>query len=242
MARPLEGIRVLDATVWFQGPVCAQYLADMGAEVIHLERPVTGDQARGVKSIAAVPVADWNQYFLAVNRNKKSVVIDLKSEAGRELFYELVKTSDVVLTNFSVGVTKRLGIDHDTLAKHNPRIVTCAISGFGETGPNRFNVSFDMVAQGTGGGMSIMFPMVLMMVIFYFLLIRPQSKREKERKLMVEALKNGDSVVTRGGIVGSVQSVKNDTLTIRSLESKFEVYKDAVERVIADRGDLKENK
>ncbi len=97
-------------------------------------------------------------------------------------------------------------------------------------------------APPAGGGMSIMFPMVLMMVIFYFLLIRPQTKREKERKKMVEALKNGDSVVTRGGIVGSVQSVKNDTLTIRSLESKFEVYKDAVERVITDRGDLKENK
>ena len=97
-------------------------------------------------------------------------------------------------------------------------------------------------APPAGGGMSIMFPMVLMMVIFYFLLIRPQTKREKERKLMVKALKNGDSVVTRGGIVGSVQSVKNDTLTIRSLESKFEVYKDAVERVITDRGDLKENK
>ena len=97
-------------------------------------------------------------------------------------------------------------------------------------------------APPPSGVMGIMLPMVLMMVIFYFLLIRPQSKREKARKLMVEALKNGDSVVTRGGIVGSVQSVKNDTLTIRSLESKFEVYKDAVERVIADRGDLKENK
>ena len=94
-------------------------------------------------------------------------------------------------------------------------------------------------APGIGG---MLLPMVLMMVLFYFLLIRPQTKREKERKKMVEALKNGDSVVTRGGIVGSVQSVKNDTLTIRSLESKFEVYKDAVERVIADRGDLKENK
>ena len=94
-------------------------------------------------------------------------------------------------------------------------------------------------APGIGG---MLLPMVLMMVLFYFLLIRPQTKREKERKKMVEALKNGDSVVTRGGIVGSVQSVKNDTLTIRSLESKFEVYKDAVERVITDRSDLKENK
>ena len=94
-------------------------------------------------------------------------------------------------------------------------------------------------APGIGG---MLLPMVLMMVLFYFLLIRPQTKREKERKKMVEALKNGDSGVTRGGIVGSVQSVKNDTLTIRSLESKFEVNKDAVERVITDRGDLKENK
>ena len=94
-------------------------------------------------------------------------------------------------------------------------------------------------APGIGG---MLLPMVLMMVLFYFLLIRPQTKREKDRKKMVEALKNGDSVVTRGGIVGSVQSVKNDTLTIRSLESKFEVYKDAVDRVITDRADLKENK
>ena len=97
-------------------------------------------------------------------------------------------------------------------------------------------------APPAGGGMSFMFTMVLMMVIFYFLLIRPQTKREKERKKMVEALKNGDSVVTRGGIVGSVQSVKSDTITLRSLESKFEVYKDSVERVITDRADLKENK
>ena len=94
-------------------------------------------------------------------------------------------------------------------------------------------------APGIGG---LLFPMVLMMVIFYFLLIRPQTKREKERKKMVEAIKSGDSVVTRGGIVGSVQSVKSDTITLRSLESKFEVYKDAVERVITDRADLKENK
>ena len=97
-------------------------------------------------------------------------------------------------------------------------------------------------APPAGGGMSFMFTMVLMMVIFYFLLIRPQTKREKERKKMVEAIKSGDSVVTRGGIVGSVQSVKSDTITLRSLESKFEVYKDAVERVITDRADLKENK
>ena len=108
--------------------------------------------------------------------------------------------------------------------------------------PDQLTILAQAAPQNAPGIGGMLFPMVLMMVIFYFLLIRPQTKREKERKKMVEALKNGDSVVTRGGIVGSVQSVKNDTLTIRSLESKFEVYKDAVERVITDRSDLKENK
>lgn len=108
--------------------------------------------------------------------------------------------------------------------------------------PDQLTILAQAAPQNAPGIGGMLLPMVLMMVIFYFLLIRPQTKREKERKKMVEALKNGDSVVTRGGIVGSVQSVKNDTLTIRSLESKFEVYKDAVERVITDRSDLKENK
>ena len=108
--------------------------------------------------------------------------------------------------------------------------------------PDQLTILAQAAPQNAPGIGGMLLPMVLMMVIFYFLLIRPQTKREKERKKMVEVLKNGDSVVTRGGIVGSVQSVKNDTLTIRSLESKFEVYKDAVERVITDRSDLKENK
>jgi CoA:oxalate CoA-transferase len=94
-------------------------------------------------------------YFLTLNRNKKSVTIDLKSERGRELFYELVKVSDVVLYNFSAGVAERLQIDHGHLGHHNPRIISVSITGFGETGPNKDAVSFDMVAQGTGGGMSI---------------------------------------------------------------------------------------
>ena len=105
-----------------------------------------------------------------------------------------------------------------------------------------------MIAQATApapaqsGGFEMFLPMVFMIVIFYFLLIRPQTKREKERKKMVEALKSGDSVVTRGGIVGTVQSVKADTVTIRSLESKFELEKYSVERQITDKSELKENK
>ena len=82
MTRALEGIRVLDFTQWLQGPVCAQHLADFGAEVIHVERPGTGDGARGVRSIKALPVGDWNQYFLVINRNKKSLAIDLKKKQG----------------------------------------------------------------------------------------------------------------------------------------------------------------
>ena len=97
-------------------------------------------------------------------------------------------------------------------------------------------------APAQSGGFEMFLPMILMIVIFYFLLIRPQTKREKERKKMVESLKSGDSVVTRGGVIGTVQSVKADTVTIRSLESKFELEKYSVERQITDKSELKDNK
>ncbi|MEE3326432.1 MAG: CoA transferase [Myxococcota bacterium] len=153
MPKPLEGIRVLDATVWFQGPVCAQFLADMGAEVIHLERPVTGDQARGVKSIAAVPVADWNQYFLAVNRNKKSVAIDLKKDEGRDLVHQLVAKSDVFLWNQGLESLTGLGLDYDTLKTLNPRLIHATNSGYGIQG-SVSKPSFDMTVQALTGIMA----------------------------------------------------------------------------------------
>ena len=153
MSRALEGIRVLDATVWFQGPVCAQLLADFGAEVIHIERPVTGDQARGVRSIAAVPVAEWNQYFLCVNRNKKSFAVDLKSEGGRELMHKLVEKSDVFLWNQGLESLAGLGLDYDTLSAINPRLVYATNSGYGHAGS--FNKpSFDMTVQALTGIMT----------------------------------------------------------------------------------------
>ncbi|MFP8874330.1 MAG: CoA transferase, partial [Myxococcota bacterium] len=99
MTRPLDGIRVLDLTQWLQGPVCAQYLADFGAEVIHVERPVTGDGARGVRSIKALAVGDWNQYFLVINRNKKSLAVNLKQAEGQAILHRLVEESDVFLSN-----------------------------------------------------------------------------------------------------------------------------------------------
>ncbi|MDE0884408.1 MAG: CoA transferase [Myxococcota bacterium] len=153
MAKPLEGIRVLDATVWFQGPVCAQYLADMGAEVIHVERPVTGDQARGVRSIAAVPVADWNQYFLAVNRNKKSIAVDLKKDEGRELLHRLVEKSDVFLWNQGLESLPGLGLDYETLSAINPKLIYATNSGYGTAGAVH-KPSFDMTVQALTGIMA----------------------------------------------------------------------------------------
>ena len=151
--RPLDGVRVLDATVWFQGPVCAQLLADLGAEVIHIERPVTGDQARGVRSIAAVPVADWNQYFLCVNRNKKSLAVDLKSEGGRELMHGLAAKADVFLWNQGLESLSGLGLDYATLSAINPRLVYATNSGYGHAGD--FNKpSFDMTVQALTGIMA----------------------------------------------------------------------------------------
>jgi crotonobetainyl-CoA:carnitine CoA-transferase CaiB-like acyl-CoA transferase len=129
--KALEGIRVLDLTQWLQGPVCAQYLADFGAEVIHVERPVTGDGARGVRSIKALAIGDWNQYFQVINRNKKSLAIDLKKEEGQKLFYELVEKSDVFLSNFQMENLKAWGLTWEKLREVNPRLVYATNTGYG---------------------------------------------------------------------------------------------------------------
>lgn len=131
MAKALEGIRVLDLTQWLQGPVCAQYLADFGAEVIHIERPVTGDGARGVRSIKALPVGDWNQYFLVINRNKKSMAVNLKKSEGQELFYKLVEKADVFLSNFQLDILKAWGLTYEKLSEINPRLIYATNTGYG---------------------------------------------------------------------------------------------------------------
>ena len=153
MAKALEGIRVLDLTQWLQGPVCAQHLADFGAEVIHIERPVTGDGARGVRSIKALPVGDWNQYFLVINRNKKSLAIDLKKKEGQELFYELVKKADVFLSNFPIGVLKGLNLDYQKLKEVNSGIIYATNTGYGHAvEANR--PSYDINVQALTGIMT----------------------------------------------------------------------------------------
>jgi len=138
------------------GPYCTMMLADLGAETIKVEPLGKGEGTRAL--LADDPEHSrhgMGAYFLTLNRNKKSVAIDLKRPEGVAIFRELVAVSDVVVTNYSAGVSERLGIDHERLAAVNPRIVTCSISGFGETGPHRDWKAFDIVAQGTGGGMSV---------------------------------------------------------------------------------------
>jgi len=152
----LADIVVLDLTHMLSGPYGAMLLTDLGARTIKVEPPGDGE---GTRQLLAHN-RDYSRqgmgaYFLTLNRNKQSVCVDLKSDEGRAVFYDLVRQADVVIDNFSVGVTHRLRIDHDTLAAINPRIVTCSISGFGETGPETARPAFDQVVQGMGGGMSI---------------------------------------------------------------------------------------
>ncbi len=154
--RALDGITVLDLTHMLSGPYGAMILTDLGARTIKVEPPGSGEGTRALLATSPDFARDgMGAYFLTLNRGKQSVALDLKQEAGREVFYDLVRQADVVIDNFSVGVTQRLGIDHDTLAGINPRIVTCSISGFGETGPDPLRPAFDQVVQAMGGGMSI---------------------------------------------------------------------------------------
>ena len=155
-AGALDGVRVLDLTHMLAGPWASMLMADLGADVVKIEPPGTGERTRRLlEDHPDYSLDGMGAYHLTLARNKRSVALDLKSDRGHALFLELARTADVVLTNFAVGVTERLRIDHDTLAALHPRLVTCAISGFGETGPRRHDVAFDMVAQAVGGGMSI---------------------------------------------------------------------------------------
>ena len=146
----------IDLTHMLSGPIGAMLLADLGARTIKVEPPGKGELTRGL--LAKDPKNSLNgmgAYFLTLNRNKESICINLKSGEGLALFYELVKKADIVLSNFSPGVTARLKIDYDELTKVNERIITCTVTGFGESGPAFKRPAFDMVAQGYGGGMSI---------------------------------------------------------------------------------------
>ena len=154
--KPLSNIKVLDLTHMLSGPYGSMILADMGCDVIKIEPPRKGEGTR--RLLENDPDYSHNgmgAYFYTLNRNKKSVAIDLKNQEGLEIFYALIKKADVVISNFSAGVTKKLKIDFDTLKTINPKIITCTVSGFGETGPDFQRPAFDQIAQALGGGMSI---------------------------------------------------------------------------------------
>ncbi|MDQ0338191.1 crotonobetainyl-CoA:carnitine CoA-transferase CaiB-like acyl-CoA transferase [Caldalkalibacillus uzonensis] len=149
--RPLDGIRVIDLSRILSGPYCTMTLADLGAEVIKVEPP-NGDDTRGW---GPPFVVEESAYFLSVNRNKKSIVLNLKTEEGREIFLKMVKEADVVVENFRPGTLDRLKIGYDVLKEVNPRIILASISGYGQTGPYRNKPGYDVIAQGVGGLTSV---------------------------------------------------------------------------------------
>ncbi|MFT0858754.1 CaiB/BaiF CoA transferase family protein [Ancylobacter sp. G4_0304] len=152
MALPLEGIRVLDISQVMAGPFCCMLLADMGADVIKIEPPGTGDSTR--HSMGFRLKGTDSPGFLALNRNKRSITLDLKSPEDREVLYALVKTADVLVENARPGVASRLGMDYATLKAINPRLVYASISGFGQTGPWSQRPGFDLIAQAVSGVLS----------------------------------------------------------------------------------------
>jgi len=151
----LSGVRVLDLTNVLAGPFCTLHLALLGAEVIKIENPKDGDLARKLGIVPALNEQLMGTSFLAQNSNKKSVTLNTKSPEGKELFKKLVMSADVLVENFRPDVMDRLGLGYKTLSQMNPRLVYCAISGFGQTGPDAFKPAYDQIIQGLSGVMAI---------------------------------------------------------------------------------------
>jgi formyl-CoA transferase len=155
MPTPLAGIRVLDLTNVLAGPFCCHQLAHLGAEVIKVETPAGGDLARQLGADAELNRRGMGVSFLAQNAGKRSITVDLKHPRGREVFHRLVAGAQVLVENFRPGVMDRLGLGHEALRAHNPALVYCAISGFGQDGPLRDAPAYDQIVQGMSGMMSI---------------------------------------------------------------------------------------
>ena len=151
MPGSLDGVRVVDLTTQLAGPYCTMLLADMGADVIKVERPGGGDEKRKSPPF----VGGEGAVFMMINRNKRSVVLDLKSDEGRRACYRLAVQSDVLVENYRPGVAGRLGLGYERLREANPRLVYCSISGFGQTGPMSERGGFDLMAQAMSGLMSV---------------------------------------------------------------------------------------
>jgi formyl-CoA transferase len=152
MAGALEGLKVLDLSRVLAGPLCTMMLADLGADVVKVERPGGGDETR-----------EWgppwagteSAYYLCVNRNKRSITVDMKSDEGRDLVRRLARESDVVVENFKTGTLERMGLGYESLRAENPGLIYCSITGYGQTGPDADQPGYDFAIQGRGGIMSI---------------------------------------------------------------------------------------
>ncbi|MFP4368376.1 MAG: CaiB/BaiF CoA transferase family protein [Candidatus Kapaibacterium sp.] len=155
MKKLLEGIRVLDLTNVLSGPFATLHLAWLGAEVIKIENPKDGDLARKLGCLPEYNQKLMGTSFLAQNSNKKSVTINLKEEKGKEIFLKLAETADVLVENFRPGVMDRLGLGYEVLSEKNPGLVYCAVSGFGQTGPDAKKPAYDQIIQGLSGVMAV---------------------------------------------------------------------------------------
>jgi len=151
----LEGVRVLDLTNVLAGPFATLHLALLGAEVIKIERPGSGDLARKLGTLSELNDQLMGTSFLAQNSNKKSVTLNTKSPEGKEIFKKLAKDADVLVENFRPGVMERLGLSYDILKEINPGLIYCAISGFGQTGPDAHKPAYDQIIQGLSGEMAV---------------------------------------------------------------------------------------
>lgn len=149
--KPLDGIKVLDLTRILSGPYCTMILGDMGANVVKLEPWPSGDDSRGNPPF----VKEESMYYVSLNRNKRSLVLNLKDQTGKEVFKKMVKEVDVVVENFKPGTMTKLGLDYNVLKEINPKLIYCAVSGFGQTGPYRERPAYDSVIQAMGGIMSV---------------------------------------------------------------------------------------
>lgn len=152
MSMPLEGVRILDLSQVLGGPLATRILGDLGAEVIKIEQPGAGDASR---RLGPYFLEGESAYFLAFNRNKKSITLNLQTAKGQEILHRMVPMADLVLDNFRPSVLPKLGIDYETLSKLNPKIISCSLSGYGQDGPYRDRPAFDGVVQAMGGAMSV---------------------------------------------------------------------------------------
>ncbi|MEW6556378.1 MAG: CoA transferase [Elusimicrobiota bacterium] len=155
MAKPLDGIRVLDLSRVLAGPYCSMILGDFGAEIIKIENPDGGDDTR---AFGPPFIEGESAYFLSINRNKKSVCINLKEEKGKQIIRDLIPKCDVFLENFRPGTAEKLGFGYLDICSINSKIIYCSISGFGQTGPEKFRPGYDLVVQGMGGIMDLTGP------------------------------------------------------------------------------------